>query len=283
MLQQGGLQRSGIIAACFALAACGATAGSHRGAEASIDPPQFLLEVGGQGSGVLRRPERSLDELEAARREARGTDRRQVVRELVVALLFAAETAEGREARRLRRRAEELAEAAVRGSRDETLLAEMAFVRLWMSWRAGAPSAAQRAERFTDRYAGAGDLTTLAWMIRGELAFAGEDYDDAVTAYRFALGHLEHPLYGFALLRTAHSYARLDRAADATQALSEVEQLGCAREASDFSMQLASAAASERGTPMRRDTAGVLRPAVCEEEGTAAGGQDEEEGWRPAE
>lgn len=261
--------------------ACGATMGSSsRGAGARVDPAELLLEVGGQSTAALRPPERSIDELEAARREARGTDRRNIVRELVVAHLFAAEEAEGREQRRIRRRAEELADAAVRGSRDDTLNAEMAFVKLWMSWRAGAPSAAQRAERFTERYRQSGDLLALAWMIRGEIAFAGEDFEDAVTAYRFALGNLEHPLYGYALLRTAHSYQRMDRADDATQALTEVEQLGCRSDASPFALRLAIAAAGERGTGTRADASGTTRPASCEVETAGAG---EEEGWRPEE
>ncbi|MCZ7679574.1 MAG: hypothetical protein M5U28_12755 [Sandaracinaceae bacterium] len=236
---------------------------------------------GGRGRhGRLRRPERSIEELEAARRDARGNDRRAAVRDLVVAHMFAAEEADEREARRLRRRAEQLADAAVRGSRDAGLIAEIDFARLWMSWRSGAANAEPRATRFTERHRSARELVPLAWMIRGELALVGERFDDAVAAFRFALGDLEHPLYAYALWRTAASYRRLGRADDATQALAEVEQLGCASGASAFVVRVATAAASERGSGLRQDTDGVTRPASC---AAPESGESESTGWRPAE
>ncbi len=263
------------------ISACGAAGGSARTARgAAIEPADFLTEVGAE-TAVLRRPERSIDELEAARGEASGTERRTIVRDLVVAHVFAAEDADEREARRLRRRAERMADAAVRGSRDAQLNADIAFLKLWMSWRAGAGNAATRAERFTDRHRESGDLLLIAWMIRGELAIEAERWDDSLAAFRFALGSLEHPLYAYALYRSAHSYRALERADDATQALSEVEQLGCAPGASPLVVRLATAAASERGSGLRQDTDGVIRPASCPSPEERA--REPERGWRPEE
>ena len=265
----------------LSMSACGAAGGSARTARGgAIEPADFLMEVGAETT-VLRRPERSIDELEAARSEASGTDRRTIVRDLVVAHVFAAEDADAREARRIRRRAERMADAAVRGSRDAQLNAEIAFLKLWMSWRAEAGNAATRAERFTDRHRDSGDLLLLAWMIRGELAIEAERWDDSLEAFRFALGSLEHPLYAYALYRSAHSYRALERADDATQALSEVEQLGCARGASPLVLRLATAAASERGSGLREDTDGVIRPASCPSPEDRA--REPEGEWRPAE
>lgn len=272
-----------LVACLAALTACGAaTSGSRTVRAGSVDAAAYLLEIGAESTVVLRRPERSIDELEAARREARGPDRRTATRDLIVAHVFAADEAERREARRLRRRAEQLADAAVRGSRDSTFLAEIAFAKLWLSWRAGASNAEQRATRFTERFRSAGDLLTLAWMIRGEIALDDERYDDAITAFRFALGQLEHPLYAYALWRTARAYRLLRRSEEATQALTEVEQLACARSPSPFVVRVATAAASERGSGLRRDPDGVTRPAACPSPAERAA-DGESEGWRPEE
>ncbi|HJL15868.1 MAG TPA: hypothetical protein RMH99_09440 [Sandaracinaceae bacterium LLY-WYZ-13_1] len=266
--------------------ACGG-ANDHEGTReaprpVTVEPAAFLEEVGAASSVVLQRPRRSLEELEQARRDARGQARRLATRDAVVGLVFAASEAEGREARRLRRRAERLADAAVRGSRDASLRAEIAFAKLWLAWRAGSRLAERRAERFTTRHRESGDLLTLAWMIRGEIAFTDERYEDAVEAYRFALGNLGHPLYAFALFRTAHAHRRLGHEERATQAFDEVEQLGCGREVPRATLRIATAAASERGSGLRIDTDGVTRPARCPSPEELAV-EPADEGWRPAE
>lgn len=262
--------------------ACGATsAPSPRTARAgSADPAGILLAIGAECCAVLRRPERSIEDLDAARREAQGPERRALTRDLIVAYAFAAEDADGREARRMRRRAEQLADAAVRGARDPDYLAEIAFAQLWLSWRAGSRNAEQRATRFTERHRSSGDLLALAWMIRGEIALSDERFEDAVTAFRFGLGQLGHPLYAYALWRTAAAYRRLGRAEDAAQALAEVEQLGCPASASPFVVRIATAAAGERASGLRRDPDGVTRPASCPPPESR---EAEDEGWRPAE
>lgn len=267
-----------VALALFVMACGGAGAGPRTPPTVSIEPADFLMEVGATWSSVLRRPERGIDELESARRQARGPERRQVTRELAIAHLFASETAEEREARRLRRRGEEMADATSSGSRDARLTAEMEFVKLWMSWRAGARNAASRASRFTDRHREDGGLHTLAWMIRGELALAADQHEDALTAFRVALGRLDHPLYAYALWRSAQAYERLGRTEDAEQALREAEQLGCASEASPFVQRIALAVAEARGTGARRDADGVTRPATCATPAQRGSGE-----WRPAE
>jgi len=271
-----------MAALCSACGGAGHPAANEAPRGAGLEPPAFLEEVGAQSTVVLRRPERSLDALEEARRESRGAERREAARDLVIGLMFAADEAEGREARRHRRRAERLADAAARGSRDASLRAELDFAKLWMAWRAGARAAARRGERFTNRHRRSGDLLTLAWMVRGEVAFADERYEDAIAAYRFGLGRLGHPLYAFSLLRTAHAHRRLGRAQEAAQALEEVERLGCGRDVAPATVRVAAAAASEQGSGLRLDTDGVTRPARCPSPEELASEQADE-GWRPAE
>ena len=167
------------LGAC--LLGCGAASGGGGGAQGasgeavSLDPAAFLREVGAETSEVLRPPEGSLEELEAVRREARGAERRAATQRVITAHAFAAEEAsaadDARGARRHRRIAERLADAAVRGTRDADLVAQVNFMRLWMTWRSGAAAAEGRAERYTTRHTQAGVLTTIAWMIRGEIAF----------------------------------------------------------------------------------------------------------------
>ena len=273
-----------VLVACAIVSACGAMSSRgtvSRQAQIHVEPATFLQEVGGEASPALRRSELDIDALDARRREARGDERRAATRDLIAALAFAADDAEeSREARRFRRRAERHAEAAVRGTRDQELLAEVSFLRLWMAWRSGSASAAGRAERFTRRFRAAGILTTIGWMIRGEIAFADERWDDATEAYRFALGQLGTPLYGFALFRTAHAQRGNGDTARASDTLGEVAELGCDHDAPPALVRIATAAASEAGAGVRQDTDGVIRPAVCP---SPSERDDEEEGWRPAE
>ncbi len=242
----------------------------------------FLAEVGAEAApGVFAFPTRTVDELEAARREARGDDRRRLGRDEAVALMHAADGAETREARRLRQRAERILDASARGNRDATIAAELDFVRLWMTWRAGSTSRAARlAERFTTRHRAAGILTTLAYMVRGECAFADEDWDGATEHYRFALGQLGTPLYAYALYRTAHAQGADGQRDVGLSTLREVEQLGCDTSAARTTVRVAAAAASELSSGIRQGADGVVRPASCPEPSEA---DEEETGWRPAE
>jgi len=278
---QSGLAMVCALAWCVGCGGATPTPRSAAAPAASVDPAAFLERVGAESTALLQRPSLSLDELEAARVEARGQERRQATRNLVVGLMFAAQDAEGRDARRHRRRADRLADATVRGSRDRDLAAEIAFVKLWMAWRSGARNAARLAERFTERHTRSGQLVALAWMVRGEIAFDEERHEDAVAAWRFAFGQIGTPLYAYALYRTASARQALGQADEAEQALAEVEQLGCDAEAHAEIRRVSLAAASENGRGMRVDVDGVTRPAACPV--PSEDDQEEEEGWRPAE
>lgn len=256
---------------------------AHAESTVTLEPAAFLQRVGAEASVVLREPERSVDELDEARQGARGSERRQALRDLAVALMYLSFEAERRPARRHRERAERMLTAAARGNRDATLGAEVDFVRLWMAWRSELRPAPRLAERFTRRHESAGTLTTVAWMIRGEIAFAAEDYEEAASAYRFALGQLGTPLYAFALYRTAHTHRERGETEEAAQALDEVIRMGCEEGAHEEIMRVSTAAASESGSGLRLDADGVTRPAVCPTPGEESEEATEEEGWRPAE
>lgn len=255
--------------------------------EVRVEPAIFLTEIGTEAApNVFAYPTRSLDELDDARRAARGADRVRAMRDLAVALVYATIESEGRESRRFRQRAERMIDAAARGNRDDQLRAELDFLRLWLAYRSGSnPRAARLAERFGNRHRAAGVLTTIAYMVAGEAAFAEEDYDDAIEAYRFALGQLGSPLYAFALYRTAHAHGADGEREEGLSALREVERLGCAHDALGPVVRLANAAASELETGLRRDPDDVVRPASCPAHETLAAEAEAEEGegWRPAE
>ena len=131
--------RLGGLGVVVLLVGCGGAMGSANEAPraAGLDPAAFLQEVGAESSVVLRAPERPSDAIDEERRAARGAERRRLMRDLAVALMFEAEAADDREARRLRRRVEQTVDAAARGNRDAQLAAELDFVKLWMAWRTG--------------------------------------------------------------------------------------------------------------------------------------------------
>jgi len=278
----------GWIPGAVLLAACGGSQVQVQVPdEVRIVPEIFLTEIGTEAApGVFAYPTRSLDELDAARRDARGPDRRRAMRDLAVALIYATIESEGRESRRFRQRAERMIDAAARGNRDDQLRAELDFMRLWLAYRTGSNARAARlAERFGTRHRAAGVLTTMAYMVGGEAAFAEEDYDDAIASYRFALGQLGSPLYAFALYRTAHAHGADGDREEGMNALREVERLGCEHDAAAPVVRLANAAASERETGLRRDPDDVVRPASCPAHDAleAEAEAEQEEGWRPAE
>lgn len=274
------MPRFPLTALLLASAACGGSGGPRLQAPArigSLDPAAFLLEAGALGAEVLRPPGESVDALEAARATAHGADRRRVLRDLARAHLLAAESSTGRDQRRHRAEAMRDADAATSGSHDDALVAEMAFVDVWLMWRGDSPGAATRSERFTDRYATAGELTLLAWMIRGQIAEAAGHWDEAATAYRTGLGHLGHPLYAYALYRTAYVWRSQGRTDEAHQALDEVVALGCPADAAEPTVRVSLAAAHDLGEHDHVGTDGVARPARCAAATPPAGGATDEE------
>jgi len=270
---------------CLALAvACGGGGprlASSTGASSAIEPAAFLVEVGATRTELLRADPRSIDELEAARDAAQGAERRRALIALARAHMLEAGTSDDRDQRRHRSSAERFAEAAANGSHDADLLAQSDFVPLWLAYRAGDRGAAGRAERFTTRRAQSGELALLGWIIRGELALAAEQWDDAAAAYRYALGQLGHPLYAYALYRTAQSHEGAGRADDARSALAEVALLGCPADADEPTRRVALQAARDLGTEVRRGDDGTERPASCPE--PSVGGERADGEWRPAE
>lgn len=265
------------------LVGCGATSGAgarEPASSASFEPLAFLFDVASARIEVLRPPERSIEDLMAARGGSRGAERRGVLRDLARAHVIAARNSEGREARRHRDDAERFGDSAAEGTRDDTLEAEMDFLELWVLYESGGRNAAARAERFTNRHESAGEMLLVAWMIRGELALTAEAWGDARDAFRFALGRLGHPLYAYALYRTAFAWHHEGDDAEARQALEEVAALGCTGDdAPTLRMALLSADQLEVGT--RRGASGTSRPASCPE----GSGSEEERGagWRPPE
>ena len=255
---------------------------SSGGASGAIDPAAFLVEVGATRTDMLRADTRSIEELESARDAAQGAERRRALIALARAHMLEAGTSDDRAQRRHRSSAERFAEAAANGSRDAELLAQSDFVPLWLAYRAGDRSAAGRAERFTTRRAQSGELALLGWVVRGEIAFAAEEWDAAAAAYRYVLGQLGHPLYAYSLYRTAQSHEGAGRAEDARTTLAEVALLGCPAEADEPTRRVALQAARDLGTEVRRGADGVERPASCPE--PSSGGESTESGeWRPAE
>jgi hypothetical protein len=252
-------------------AACGATSTGPTTRVRPIEPADTLLAIGADTISLLARPDRTADQLEADRRSARGQERRDLDRVLAVAHLYEAEESEGRDARVHRRSADRAATAAARGSRDAYLAAEMDFVGLWTAWRSGARTAARRAERFLDRNAtSGGDLLMFAWVIKGEIAFEAERWRDAATAYRYVLGSLGHPLYAYALYRTAQAWQREGRDDEAREALGEVASLGCPGDASETTTDIALAASRALGEPASTTEAGRTRPSRCARVATAS-------------
>ena len=255
----------GTVIMCLAVAGCGGAGAETRASvrPQRIDVPELLLAFAQTHTNWLRQGEETVEQLEESMRAARGAERRVAMRELAVAQLLAAEVEFGRDARSTRRSATRTAESAARGSHDETLEAEMAFVALWAAWREDQGSAERLAERFVRVHLGSGELLIMAWIIRGEIAFAGEEWEPAATGYRYVLGMLEHPLYALALYRTAHCLRGLERNEEGRQALREVRELGCAQGAAIEVRRVASVASYELGSGVVLGLDGESLPADC--------------------
>lgn len=242
----------------------------------ATDSAAFLLEVGANLVDVLAPPSGSIEELDAARRAARGVDRRRAERDLARAHLYAAETSDERERARHLREARELTQTTTR-IRDEQLSADLDFLQLWVTWRLGQRAADGRAQRFVQHHETARDLVLMAWLVRGEIAFADERWDDALEGFRAVLGHLGHPLYAFALFRSASVWREQGRDDDARQALTEVRDLGCPSDASAPTVHIAIAAARALGETTLTDPSGRERPATCPAEAAPSHGAIEDE------
>ena len=263
------------------LVACGGGSTGPTGPSAiRFDPTTYFAEVAALRTDLVVAPVRSLEVLEEARGTARGDERRELLIELARAHLVAAGTSSTREERRHRDAAERFARAAAQGSRDAEVKARAAFVELWLAFRANHRSAMGRATRFARQHAQSGELALLAWVVRGELAFAAEAWDEARTSYRYVLGDLDHPLYAYALWRTARSHAGAGDTDGARSTTTEVVRLAC-QPTSEPTRRVAFAAARELGIDLREDADGVVRPEICE--APAEADEEDHTGWRPPE
>lgn len=263
----------GVGCLAFVLSACGAAAVRAVEEPSTVQAPAtdsaaFLLEVGGSLADVLLPPEQSLDDLEAARRAARGVERLRAARDLARAHLFAAETSEGRERTAHYREMNELTTTTTR-VRDEVLSSDLDFLALWAAWRGGQRNAEARAQRFIDHHATSPDLVLIAWIIRGEVAFADQRWDDALEGFRAVLGRLGHPLYAFALYRSARVWHEQGHEDESRQALTEVRDLGCVADVSPATLHIALAAMHALGETTVVDASGRERPASCAAPGAA--------------
>lgn len=252
------------------LAGCGGATATSRPTSASytpdpIDPPAFLLAYAQAHDTPLVAPEGDLEALNAARRDAsNAAERRAALADLAVYHALAAEQTEDPDEVRVElRKADRLAAAAVRHSHDEDLEARMDFVRLWASWRAGRADAATKAEAYTSRHTDPTDAVLLAWLVRGEIAFDADQWEEARAAYRYLLGQLGHPLYAYALFRSAIAYRNAGELDEAAQAFTEVRTLGCAADAAPETVRVASVAAVELGERVELDASGTPRSAAC--------------------
>lgn len=270
---------SGLLA--LAVLGCGAAtssvATSHGDGEA-FDPAAFLHEIADAETDLLRAPDEPLESLAARRADATGPERRQILRDLARAHLALVPSTEGREARRHRDDVRRFADAASNGTRDAHLLAEMAFLELWLDFTTEGRNATSRAERFTARHERSGELLVLAWMIRGELALRESDWEGARSAFRFVMGQLGHPLYGYALYRTAFAWHSAGDEDQARQALEEAAALGCDASASEPATRMALLSAHQLGLGVRAE-GGREVPETCPTHEAT----DAEEGWRPPE
>jgi len=231
---------------------------------AEFDPAEYLKSYGAEHTPTLAVIPEDVETLEQERRSARGAERRPALRRLALAHMFLADEAtERRDIRRHRRAAQRYARQVRRGNRDAYLGSEMAFLDLWIAWQSGSRNAARTADRFTDRHLQSGELLIMAWLIRGEIAFAKERWRPAERAYRYVVALIDHPLYAFALYRTAYVHKGAGRVEEARQALEEVSQLGCAREVDRAVAVMAERAAAELHTGMRTDPDGSRRPSSC--------------------
>jgi len=264
------------------LVACGAAVAEAPSDDTTLQAPAtdsaaFLLEVGGNLVEVLARPSGTIEELDAARRAARGAERLRASRDLARAHLFAAETSEGREQRAHYREMNELVTTTTR-VRDAALSADLDFLALWASWRSGQRNADGRAQRFVQHHESSHDLVLIAWIIRGEVAFADQHWDDALADFRAVLGRLGHPLYAFALYRSARVWQEQGRQDESRQALTEVRDLGCATDVNAPTLHIALAATHALGETTTTDVHGHERPTSCPIGGatTAAGPLEDE-------
>ena len=256
--------RTVFIGTVFIGTACGGTP-THSTPSTDLTqvaPDDFLLAYGRAHIDILH-PAADVETAESEVRAARGAERRRAELRAAASHLEAAETArhERREARRHIRAAEQWIRKARRG---RSLRAEADFVQLWLLWRAERNNAGARADAFTRRHRDAGNLTFVAWVLKGEIALASRKLRKAEQYYRFVLAYVDHPLYAFALYRTADVHTARGNDDEAAQTLDDVIELGCVEAPSPETQSMVRAAARARDIELQQSPDGVMRPASCD-------------------
>lgn len=221
---------------------------SSANVSSDIDVPMLLLEVGAERIPSLRKPEEPVDALEDAVRAGRGPERMDALRKLARARLWAAEEAgDEAEAKRIRKAAARTVRDARGRTKNQAVLAELRFVDLWNAWRAEKNGAEEVAAHYVETQQEAGELEVFAWLLRGEMALAREDFPQAAEAFRWLVVQIDHPLYAYALWRTAACYRGMGREDDAKQALKEATEIGERRGAHAAAQKVAAVARAELG------------------------------------
>lgn len=262
------MRRIGWTLALLAASGCSSTPEARRARPApsdELDVARLLLEYGAeQAPATLAEPEATVEELEASLDMAEGERRQEVLRSLAFNHLFESEWLEGDEREDHQRKARRYARLARAGVDAPYRLAELAFIDLWVAWRSDRRSADRIASRFVERHGEhGGALVTLGWFIRGEVLYADERWEEAAEAYRYLLGHLEDPLYGLALFRTAYTLGNRGRNEEAMDVLSTVRALGCDASAHSIARRVSAAAAYDMRTELR-SCGERMQPATCD-------------------
>ncbi len=277
-----------IVVLAGVLAACGGAQTSSGGGDYRPEPLEghvFLRAYGEQNVstfGEVRDSETVLPLM----RESRGAERKTLQRELALAYMVEAEAeTEPRKARRAWRETQRAAERAATRVRDAWVRAELDFVQLWAAWRSGARNASRKAERYTSRHLSGGDLLLMAWAIRGEIALEAEAWEEARTSFRYLLGHIDHPLYAYALFREGEALRGLERSEEAVEAFEQARDMGCDPEAPPAVLRIAALAARQARTDVHLDASGNPRPDSCAPAPVEGESESEtaDEGWTPEE
>lgn len=247
------------------LVACGGGPATKKLSVSDFDAPRFLGAFAEASTGIMKpEPEIAATLADSITPKLKGAERRELERRLARARLAEAETAADlKQRKKTLAQAMRSAERAQKGESDGFRAAEAEFLALWIAWRSERPTRASLAEAFTRTRSDTVELYALAWALRGEIALEMERWDEAKAAFRALFGHIEHPLYAYALYRTAAAHAGAGEDDEQKQALTEAMNMGCARGARAEAMEMALLAAAELGERGRKDADGVTRPAAC--------------------
>jgi uncharacterized protein HemY len=228
-----------------------------------FDGDAYLYEHAIASVPLLAVREGRVEEAEAALETARGASRRGAMRDLAFAHVVAAEGAEAADARRHRQKALRWVDRASQRNRDEDQVRELRFLRVWNAYRSGARSSGDLVASFTARFQDHSEVTRIAWMVRGELAFAREDWAGAREAFRFVMASLDHPFYSYALYRTAQAFRSAGEEEEARSRLADIRDRACRDGASDEDLTFGRRAWAELREPALAEPPPTDRPAWC--------------------